>query len=534
MKRKYKNTFIIAALLLMAAAPPTEAQILKKLGQAAKEVVKKGVDDVKKNASNAVDNATDILTGRTIKSSDKLIGDGKNNSSTATVSTSGTETTTQAAETAAQEKGGGGQSWPDCPAITIDFDGYNWGDVTSVSDGVFAICVPRRQGKCWRFYHVKTGQAVCPERMEWGFPLGKPRFNGGVCAVRDTVPASGSGWSAKYRWYILKKTGERIALDPKIKAVSNFCDGLAVAEADGERTKFFINDRGERVLTALKMNTFEVFPLVENLRIFRNETGKYGYIDGSGRVVIEAKYSNVRNFSNNHALVADEHYKWLLINLEGKMVASVPDVYLGWSGASVTDFVQGFAVARNKETDRYDIVNTSFQPQATYDHATAIFNSPIGEKATAFVRNREWKHPQRMAANGKLLGDFFLTRKRANGQEAFVEPVIDAAPDMPTPQLLQERSFWVNTGLWIAYNVLTDNHGALFDSEGHVLWEFLTNYYSIESYSSDGYAKAVVHTHEGTRDLALIEGATAEVTKSHTAFIDTQGRVMVEIIDKSN
>ena len=162
MKRKYKNTFIIAALLLMAAAPPTEAQILKKLGQAAKEVVKKGVDDVKKNASNAVDNATDILTGRTIKSSDKLIGDGKNNSSTATVSMSGTETTTQAAETAAQEKGGGGLSWPDCPAITIDFDDYNWGDVTSVSDGVFAICVPRRQGKCWRFYHVKTGQAVCP------------------------------------------------------------------------------------------------------------------------------------------------------------------------------------------------------------------------------------------------------------------------------------------------------------------------------------------------------------------------------------
>ena len=98
MKRKNKNTFIIAALLLMAAAPPTEAQILKKLGQAAKEVVKKGVDDVKKNASNAVDNATDILTGRTIKSSDKLIGDAKNNSSTATVSTSGTETTTQAAD----------------------------------------------------------------------------------------------------------------------------------------------------------------------------------------------------------------------------------------------------------------------------------------------------------------------------------------------------------------------------------------------------------------------------------------------------
>ena len=128
----------------------------------------------------------------------------------------------------------------------------------------------------------------------------KPVFNSGVCPVQQV--------DKKNQWLLLKKDGSEIVLPDNISRVSNFKDGLALAQIDYWQW-CYIDVTGKKVFTHLKpdANTIgglEFRPLRCNRRAYDDRSeSKTGFIDKTGKVVIPAKYTKVRDFTDDLAIV---------------------------------------------------------------------------------------------------------------------------------------------------------------------------------------------------------------------------------------
>ena len=79
----------------------------------------------------------------------------------------------------------------------------------------------------------------------------------------------------------------------------------------------------------------------EGLAAVEDNTGKRGYIDKSGNLVIPCKWKNAWNFTEGMARVTDENNKHGYIDKTGKVV--IPYTY-----QSVEDFSDGHAWVTNK------------------------------------------------------------------------------------------------------------------------------------------------------------------------------------------
>ena len=246
--------------------------------------------------------------------------------------------------------GPGAGKWGGAPSIQIDFDGFCWECVSPSYEGIFCIPIGSSSRK-FRFYKVDGGEQV--GRSDW-MANEEPHFNGGVCAVKSL---------SSRRWYILKSSGDSIALDPKITAVTNFMDGVAIASM-GYGNNFFINDKGQKVYPNVKPNKAEIYPLIDGTRRLFSGDGGYGYLDAHGNVVIKPQYGEARNFSGGLAIVYDmmnTSEKFWIIDTMGKKVSEVPPTYAsyGWTHSCwMSDFIHSAAVAKNNDTGKYDIEGT--------------------------------------------------------------------------------------------------------------------------------------------------------------------------------
>lgn len=416
---------------------------------------------------------------------------------------------------------GSAPNWVDHPTIEVDFDYFEWAKVTNVYDDIFAIQKSDDKGIIWNFYNVKTAKAV--SNRGWR-TQDTPRFDNGICAVCDTTPANGSSaGDPKYQWYILHKSGETTALDHSITAVGNFCDGLAVAKANGKM--FFINDKGKAVLPNVKPNSFVTYPLKDARRLFLGGFMKFGYLDAEGRVIIEPQYKYARNFSSNHAVVRNASGKYIIIDPTGREVSEIPSQYMSFTGTTVTDFVGGGAVALNTETNRYDIITPTLEVRGSFDKATAFYNTIISEDATAIVMNNEWKHPRLCKTNGETSdGSIFISIRGDNGDEVFLQPEPDGEADNPLAADLLERNYWNNTGLRLANVYLINTTGALFNSNGQIEWKYDNEYFKPEDFSPAGYAKGIVRT--------AVKGDTSGNMIDHFVFFDRQGNIKLEVVKR--
>ena len=91
-------------------------------------------------------------------------------------------------------------------------------------------------------------------------------------------------------------------------------------------------------LTALLVAS-TLFSFGQNLEKFQADNGKYGFKDSTGKVVVEAKYDDVYDFSKGLAKVFIGDWnngKWGFINKEGKEI--VPCKY-----NDVNNFSEGLA-----------------------------------------------------------------------------------------------------------------------------------------------------------------------------------------------
>lgn len=116
---------------------------------------------------------------------------------------------------------------------------------------------------------------------------------------------------------IINTAGKSVKNLGKLVACSAFEDGIALVASDEKiRT---INTKGEFVLPFLDgtysskdllmggsvLAGHDIYPVSEGRRVFRNK-GKFGYLDSSSKIVIEAKFTKATDFSDGLAAVAIE------------------------------------------------------------------------------------------------------------------------------------------------------------------------------------------------------------------------------------
>ena len=432
------------------------------------------------------------------------------------------------------DHGSGAGTWGGGPTIEIDFDDFCWECVSPSSDGIF--CVPvGGSSKKFRFYTVDGGKQIT--RSDWG-ANGEPRFDNGVCAVKSLTSR---------RWYILTKMGDSIALDPKINRVSNFMDGVAVA-ATSYTDYFYINNKGQRVYPNVKPDELEIYPLIDGTRRMFHGKGGYGYIDAHGNVVIKPQFSEARNFSGGLAIVYDmvnTSEKYWVINTMGKKVSEVPATYAsyGWSHSCwMSDFINSGAVAKNNDTGKFDIISPNMEVKASFDYASPFcLKTMPSTAAVCVVRNKDWEHPQFCNPNGSLLDGYnnpgvvikrptqpWIDTQNDKGEKTVRMPTI-LSDELSLPaKMAWIKPCWTYTGYSVFGGSASNDVGYVMDYEG-VIRKYNWRYEKIDVYSADGFAKAIKKSTKGWRKLV---STWVEELEDHMVFINTQGEVMVELVNK--
>jgi len=185
-------------------------------------------------------------------------------------------------------------------------------------------------------------------------------FSGGAAMVyyKDTRIPCIIYPDGKYRLF---PTGTKDANgnSTDVTAASRFCEGYAIVKKGSGIVYIsyhYIDKNGKEVFPQLTCksgkNTMDmtVYPMRENRRVFFDtQTGKYGYADATGNIVIKPQFDKAHTFSEGMAAVMFKEgfseKKWGFIDLSGKLV--IPATYKLEPGR----FSEGLAPVKIGESD---------------------------------------------------------------------------------------------------------------------------------------------------------------------------------------
>ena len=218
----------------------------------------------------------------------------------------------------------------------------------------------------WAFYEglasvkVKTG-----DDEKWGFidPDGK-------MIIQPTISythrfSEGLAWISedKKRGFI-DKTG-KIVIEPQYDNAWDFSEGLAPVNIGGGVAGggyyeggewFYINKDGEKVLGPFDYTHVSSFhDGLAEVKVGNYPDHKRGYIDKTGKLVIEAKYYYTKDFSNEYAMVQagrEELRECFFIDKTGNRAFDIK--YRMWDS-----FSEGLAAVRDPETGKCGYIDTT-------------------------------------------------------------------------------------------------------------------------------------------------------------------------------
>lgn len=158
-----------------------------------------------------------------------------------------------------------------------------------------------------RFENVgdfSEGLAAAREKGLWGFV-----DNSGIFLVRpkyDEVKPFSEGLAAvkvNSKWGYINRTGDWI-LEPRWSSANSFSDGLAIADAN------YIDHTGKIVVNGGNFGQItdfsEGFAAVEVRARTRYENSKWGYIDHTGKFLIDPRFEIARSFKGGLARVSKD------------------------------------------------------------------------------------------------------------------------------------------------------------------------------------------------------------------------------------
>ena len=188
--------------------------------------------------------------------------------------------------------------------------------------------------KQWKYgYLDKNGKEIIPCTFDDAFSF---------CEGYAVVCKEG-------KYGIIDKTGKQV-VPYKYDRIQSFSDGLALV---GSNDKIgFINSKGEEVVPIKFIESLWENGFLEGFAVVRIDDGEYvkhGYIDKSGKIVVEPTYNEARQFHDGRASVGNDG-KYGYIDTKGKEI--IPLIY-----DYASDFSDGIAVVRNE--GKYQIIDKS-------------------------------------------------------------------------------------------------------------------------------------------------------------------------------
>lgn len=178
--------------------------------------------------------------------------------------------------------------------------------------------IPVRSGEKWGYINQKGEYAINPQFKDAEF------FYDGIAMVKSL--AGKVGYISKEGKYIIPA---------KYKEGISFSEGLTFVVSDGGFPTCI--DKTGKILFQLKQAK-EVFGFSEGLAVFKLDS-TYGFVDKTGKVVINPQFEFSRPFKEGLAAVS-KNDKWGFIDKTGKIV-------INYQFDEVSDFHEGKAVIEN-------------------------------------------------------------------------------------------------------------------------------------------------------------------------------------------
>lgn len=132
----------------------------------------------------------------------------------------------------------------------------------------------------------------------------------------------------------------------RLSVSDDFSDGFVIARSDSGDGRFVFSRSGNLVF---QMDASYLGEFSENLAPFqKTSNGKYGFVDTTGKIVVEAKYDRVRPFQDGLAAVRTSTLGgWSFIDTTGAVV-------LETKYRNIKDFKNGFAIF---ETNDFGVID---------------------------------------------------------------------------------------------------------------------------------------------------------------------------------
>ena len=159
-------------------------------------------------------------------------------------------------------------------------------------------------------------------------------------------------------WGYINNSG-KIVVEPQYHHASFFSEGLGLVKTVKPNQKLYCIDAKGKIAFELKPDWSNMKPFNNGLAAVKEkETGRYGYIDQNGNLVIPYKYSSAGDFSEGLAMVElqgeQNNFSVGFINTKGQMVIA-PDRWLK------NNFSNGLAAVRTEKDGQfvYGFMDTS-------------------------------------------------------------------------------------------------------------------------------------------------------------------------------
>lgn len=243
-------------------------------------------------------------------------------------------------------------------------------NIDDFSDGIAYVHAVKGQSG----YYIDT---LGNKLFEYNYSYGTaPKFCKGAMIYKGRTDA-----------FILNRKGETISKIPNVLRVTDFSkEGIAAITigVPGKQVRgmldhynIFINTEGKQVFKDLVFphtmeNLKPARPLNNGLSAFYNyQLKKWGYRDVNGKIIIPAQFEEVKDFSDELALVrtnVDGTSKWGYINTLGAF--TIQPVYTIEPGS----FKDGFAPVINKERQTFYINKSGKIVTKGFDRGTEFHN----------------------------------------------------------------------------------------------------------------------------------------------------------------
>ncbi len=159
--------------------------------------------------------------------------------------------------------------------------------------------IPVKSGEKWGYINKKGEYLINPQFQDAGF------FRNGLARVVSSDGKTG----------YINEDGKYI-IPAKFKSGTHFFEGLAFVVSDGS-FPVCIDKSGETIFS-LKQAKYAV-SFSEGLAVIVNKEGKFGFVDETGKMIINPQFDTANSFSEGLAVVK-QNDKFGFIDKTGKIV----------------------------------------------------------------------------------------------------------------------------------------------------------------------------------------------------------------------